>query len=124
MDIALWIASGILAAAYLAAGLIKLIRPKPQLKSMLPWTEDFAPATIKLIGAVELLGAVGLIVPWATGILPVLTPLAATGLVIVQVSAIVTHVRRGEAKVTPFNVTMLAVALFIAIGRFVQLAGV
>lgn len=123
MDIALWITSGILTAAFIAAGAMKLFRSKQQLAPMLPWSEDFAPGMIKFIGAAELLGGIGLILPWLTGILPVLTPLAATGLVIIQISAIVVHIRRGEGKVTPFNIVLLLVAALIAVGRFVQLTG-
>ncbi|MFV0430335.1 MAG: DoxX family protein [Arachnia sp.] len=123
LNIAVWIASGLLAAVYISAGVIKTARPKPQLMESLPWTEDASPASIKAIGALEALGAIGLILPWLTGIAPVLTPLAAIGLVIVQAGAIVVHLRRDEAKVTPFNIALLLIALFIAIGRFVQLAG-
>ncbi len=58
--------------------------------------KNFSPRTTKLIGMVELLGAIGLIVPMATGILPWLTPLAAIGLVLNMIGAIVTHLRYRE----------------------------
>ena len=64
------------------------------------------------------LGAIGLIVPEATGIAPILTPIAALGLVAIQVGAIITHVRRKEAQVLPVNIVLLLMALFVAIGRF------
>ena len=121
MNIAVWIASGLLAAAYLFAGLNKATQPKTKLVTSLPWAEDFTPNTIKLIGIVEVLGAIGLILPWLTGIAPILTPLAATGLVIVQVLAAVVHVRRNEAKVLPINAVLLLLALFVAVVRFTQL---
>jgi uncharacterized membrane protein len=121
MNIAVWIVSGLLAAAYLFAGLNKATRPKAKLVATLPWTEDFTPATIKFIGIMEIIGAIGLIVPWLTGIAPVLTPLAATGLVIIQALAIVVHFRRGEAKVVPMNAVLLLAALFVAITRFAAL---
>ena len=69
----------------------------------------------------EILGAIGLILPWLTGIAPVLTPLAAIGLVIVQALAIVVHLRRNEAKVIPVNLILLLLALFVAIVRFTAL---
>lgn len=121
MDIAVWIVSGILAAAYLAAGIMKTLTPKEKLKGSLPWAEDFSPATIKVIGIVEALGAIGLILPWLTGIAPVLTPLAASGLVIVQVLAIIVHIRRHETKVIAFNLVLLLAALFVAVLRFAAL---
>ncbi len=121
MDIALWIVSGILAAMYLFAGLTKSLTPKDKLAANMPWVEDFSPGTVKFIGVAEFAGAVGLVLPWLTGIAPVLTPLAATGLVIVQILAIVVHVRRGEQKSLPFNAVLLLAALFVAIFRFVQL---
>jgi hypothetical protein len=73
MNVAVWIVSGLLAAAYLFAGLNKATQPKTKLVGNLPWAEDFTPATIKFIGIVEVLGAIGLILPWLTGIAPVLT---------------------------------------------------
>jgi uncharacterized membrane protein len=121
MNVAVWIVSGLLAAAYLFAGLNKATQPKTKLVTSLPWAADFTPGTIRLIGIVEVLGAIGLILPWLTGIAPVLTPLAATGLVIVQVLAAVVHVRRKEAKVLPINTVLLLLALSVAVVRFAQL---
>jgi uncharacterized membrane protein len=120
MDIALWIASGLLALAYVFAGATKALRPKDKLTN-LPWTEDYSAGTVKFIGIAEFLGGIGLILPWLTGIAPVLTPIAAVGLVIVQVLAIVAHVRRREFSVIPMNVVLLLIALLIAIFRFIQL---
>lgn len=121
MDIALWIVTGLLAAAYLAAGLMKTFTPKQKLQKNLPWVEDFPPGTVRFIGIVEMLGAIGLVLPWLTGIAAVLTPIAATGLVIVQILAIVVHLRRVERKNLPFNAFLLLAALFVAIFRFIQL---
>ena len=121
MNIAVWIVSGLLAAAYLFAGTNKATRPKDKLVDNLPWAQDFSPETIKFIGTVEILGAIGLILPWLTGIAPFLTPLAATGLVILQLLAIIVHLRRREAKVVPMNTILLLAALFVAILRYIAL---
>ncbi len=118
MEIALWITSGILAAIFLTSGAMKILQPKEKLATSLPWTEDFTPATIKLIGVAELLGAFGLVLPWLTGIAPILTPIAATGLAIIQLLAIIVHLRRHEAKVIGFNIVLLLAAAFVAIFRF------
>jgi uncharacterized membrane protein len=121
MDIALWITSGLLAVAYVGAGITKSTQPKAKLDASLPWAQDYSAGTVRLIGIAELLGGLGLVLPWLTGIAPVLTPLAATGLVVVQALAIAVHVRRKESKVIPMNAVLLLLALFVAVARFATL---
>jgi hypothetical protein len=120
MNIALWIIAGLLAVAFLAGGVLKLILPKEKLAAVPGggWAEDFSADAIKAISALEVLVAVGLILPAALGIAPVLVPLAAVGLVLLMVGAIITHVRRHEAKVIVANLAYLALAGFVAWGRF------
>lgn len=117
MNLALWVAAGLLAAAFLAAGLTKLLRPKAKLQPVMGWTEDFSQTTIRFIATMEVLGALGLILPAITGIAEVLVPIAALGLAAVMVGAIITHLRRGEAQIAVVNVVLLALALFVAWGR-------
>lgn len=119
MDIVLWVVQGLLAAAFLMAGSNKLMRSKEQLKPMMAWVEDFSPPTLQVIGTIEVLGAIGLILPAVTGILPVLTPLAAVGLVLTMLGAAATHLRRGEYPLIGINAVLLLLALFVAYGRFV-----
>lgn len=121
MDIALWIVSALLAAAYILAGLNKALLPHSKLVRSLPWAEDFRPGTVKFIGIVEFLGGLGLFLPWLTGIAPVLTPIAASGLVLVQLLAAIVHLRRGEPKALPINAVLLLAALFVAVFRFAAL---
>ncbi|GHH28224.1 DoxX family protein [Lentzea cavernae] len=120
MNIALWVVQGLLAAVYLAAGLMKLVRPREQMvaSGSFDWAKDMSDAAVKGIGAVEVLGALGLVLPWLTGIAPVLTPIAAVGLVVVQVLAARVHLKLGETKSLPVNVVLLLLAAFVAIGRF------
>jgi uncharacterized membrane protein len=120
LDIALWIVSGLLAVAYIFAGATKALRPKEKLTN-LPWTKEYSAGTVKFIGVAEFLGGVGLILPWLTGIAPVLTPIAASGLVLVQLLAIIHHLRHNEAKVLPMNIVLLLAALFVAVFRFAAL---
>ncbi|MGO9284840.1 MAG: DoxX family protein, partial [Mycobacterium sp.] len=82
------------------------------------WVEDVPAGLIKAIGALEILAAIGLILPPALGIFPVLAPLAAAGLVAVMVGAIITHARRGEYSSVVVNVVLAAMAIFVAWGRF------
>jgi uncharacterized membrane protein YphA (DoxX/SURF4 family) len=119
VNIVLWIVQALLALAFGMAGAMKLTQPKEKLAGQMPWVEDFAPNTVKAIGALELLGAIGLIVPLALGILPWLTPLAAAGLVLVMLGAMATHLRRRENQILVVNLLLLALAAFIAYGRFV-----
>ena len=100
MLIALWILNALLALAFIAAGAMKLARPKSALvASGMAWVDDFADPTVKLIGAAELIGGIGLILPLLTGIAPILTPIAATALALVMLGAVVVHIRRKESAV-------------------------
>ena len=118
MNIALWIVQILLAIAFGMAGLTKIIQPKEKLAAQMGWVEDFAPTTVKVIGALELLGAIGLILPLLIGILPWLTPLAAAGLVLTMLGAMATHVRRQEYQNLIVNLVLLLLAAFVAYGRF------
>src|SRR5690606_40764353 len=82
------------------------------------WVEDFSPGALKAIGAVELLAAAGLVLPAVLGIAPVVVPLAATGLVLLFVCAVTMRLRRGERATITGDVVYLALALFLAWGRF------
>ncbi len=118
MDVALWIAQGLLAAAFLSAGIVKLTRPREMLAERMGWVEDFSGGHIKIIGALEVLGALGLILPGMTGIAPLLVPIAASGLAVDQIGAAVVHARRGESNYILANLILMALALFVAWGRF------
>ena len=119
MDVALWIVAGVLAAVFLAAGAMKLSQPRQKLAdSGMPWVEDFSDGAVKAIGALEVLAAVGLILPAALDIVPVLVPIAATGLVLLMVGAAITHARRREPQGIAVNLVLLALAAFVAWGRF------
>lgn len=117
MDIILWIVTGLLALAFLGAGALKVVRSKEQLAaSGLAWTEDFSAPMVKTIGTLEILGALGLVLPALTGILPVLVPLAALGLAATMAGAVIVHLRRRETFIPP--AVLLVLAAFVAIGRF------
>lgn len=120
MNIALWVVQGLLAAVYLAAGGMKLVRSREQMVASgnFEWAKDVSDGAVKGVGAVEVLGALGLVLPELTGIAPVLTPIAAVGLVIVQVIAARVHLKLGETKSLPVNVVLLVLAAFVAVGRF------
>jgi hypothetical protein len=118
-----WILAGLLAALYLAAGTTKLLQPKEKLLATgnMNWVEDFDGGQLNAIAALEILGAVGVVLPWALDVAPVLTPVAALGLAIVQAGAIRTHLRRGETQVLALNAVLLVLAVVVAALRFAQL---
>jgi uncharacterized membrane protein YphA (DoxX/SURF4 family) len=118
MNLVLWILAGVLAVAFFAAGLTKLTQPKEKLAATMGWVEDFSPGTVKLIGALEVLAAIGLILPAALDIVPVLVPLAAVGLVALMVGAAITHARRRETPMIAINLVLLLLAAVIIWGRF------
>ena len=120
MNLSLWIIAGLLAVAYLFGGASKLIVPKEKL-AVIPaagWVEDFSAGTVKVIGALEVLAAVGLVLPAVLDIAPVLVPAAAVGLALIMVGAAITRLRRHEAKYMVADLTYLALAGFVAWGRF------
>ena len=122
MNIALWIVAGLLAVAYLAGGGGKLIVPKQKIAAFGPsarWVEDFSAGAVKAIGAFEVLGGIGLILPAVLGIAPVLVPLAAAGLAIIMVGATITRIRRREYRYMVADLVYLAATIFVAWGRFV-----
>ena len=115
MHITDWIVVGPLAAVFAAGGLVKLSRSKEKLANMgMAWTEDFSAAHVKAIGALELLAALGMAVPAATGVAPGLATTAAAGLTVIMVGAAITHVRRNEVRAVPVNVVLGGLAVFVA----------
>jgi hypothetical protein len=122
MNLSLWIAQGLLALVYLVAGGLKVVRPRELLVASgnFDWMKDSSDAGVKAVGLVEILGALCMILPSQTGIAPILTPLAAIGLVVVQIGALRVHLVRGERRPLPANVLLLLLAAFVAVGRFLS----
>ncbi|MQA27339.1 MAG: DoxX family protein [Micromonosporaceae bacterium] len=118
MNLTLWIVTGLLAVTYLISGGAKLIMPKEKYAVHASFAEDFSAGSLKAIGALEVLAAVGLVLPAALDIAPVLVPLAALGLVMIMVGAVITRIRRHEVKFMVADLVFLALAGFVAWGRF------
>lgn len=118
MNVVLWIIAALLAVAFLAAGVTKLVQPKEKLATTMGWVEDFSPGVIKLIGTLEVLAAIGLILPAALDIAPVFVPLAAIGLIALMIGAAITHARRRETPMIAVNAVLLVLAAVVAWGRF------
>jgi putative oxidoreductase len=119
MNIALWIVQILLALAFLLAGVPKATQPIEALAKRLPWAKEMPALYVRFIGVAEILGAVGLILPALTGILPWLTIAAALGLAITMVFAIIFHLARGEMNHILPNIALLLLLLFVVYGRIV-----
>lgn len=110
MTITMWILNIILALVFLGAGGMHAFQSKEKLASSgMGWAADMSSGTVKAIGWLEILGAVGLILPIATGIAKILSPIAAIGLAVVMIGAVVTHVRRKESPVVQTVLCVLAI---------------
>ena len=123
MDLVTWILSGLLAGAFLMAGGLKLATPRDTLLEdpRMAWAGDFTEGQVKAIAGLEVLGALGVVLPWLLDVAPVLTPLAATGLALTMLGAMVVHTRRGERLALVPNAVLLALAAAVAVLRFSQL---
>ncbi|MFF0152980.1 DoxX family protein [Micromonospora sp. NPDC005203] len=129
MNLVLGIIQILLAVVFLGAGLAKLTQPKDKLRELMRWVDPVPPTQVKALGAVEVLAAIGLVLPPLTGIATVLTPLAATGLVIVMIGGILVHLRdrkkqdtaeqrRKELQGAITCAVLLVLAAVVAWGRF------
>jgi uncharacterized membrane protein YphA (DoxX/SURF4 family) len=119
MEIALLTAQLLLAAIFVATGLTKLTQPRAKLAAgPMGWAADVTDVEFRTVGLLEVLGALGLVLPGALGIAPLLTPLAAVGLALTMVGAIATHVRMGETDRLAVPIVLLVLAVFVAIARF------
>jgi uncharacterized membrane protein YphA (DoxX/SURF4 family) len=118
MSVAIWILQVLLALAFLAAGVTKVSQPRQKLATSMGWVEDFSDQTVRTIGALEVLGALALLLPAVTGMATWLVPLAAVGLALLMILAAATHRRRGELPMIGVNTVLLVLAVVVAWARF------
>jgi hypothetical protein len=120
VNLALWIAAGLLAAVLLVSS-AKIFVPRERMASVgaaAEWVLDFSPAALRAIGTLEILAAAGLILPAALDIAPVLVPVTATCVAVLFVGAVIMRLRRGEKATIVGDLVYLALAVFVAWGRF------
>ncbi|NUR30278.1 MAG: DoxX family protein [Catenulispora sp.] len=120
MNVALWIAAGLLAVIALGGGALKVAVPKAKLAAQKggEWMAGISGGLIKGIGWLEVLAAFGLILPRAVGVAPVLVPVTAVCWMALMVGASATHLRLGQRKLAMVPVLYLGIAAFVAVGRF------
>ena len=116
MTIALWVAQGFAALVFLLTGALKVVTPQEKLVDKMHWAATWPAGRIKLLGLAEVAGALGLVLPTALHIAPMLTPIAAACLALLMLGAVQTHRRLHESFVPPLVLALVCVA--IAAGRF------
>lgn len=119
MNLVLWLISGLLAAIFGAVGILTVVMSKDTLvRSGITWVEHFGAGTVKIVGALELAAALALLLPAAYGSATWLTPLAATGLVVLMGFAVMHHLRHHERQQAAATALLLVLAAIVAVGRF------
>ena len=114
MNATLWTAQILLALIFLLTGMPKLVMPIAELTKQMPGTAWF----IRPLGVAEVLGAIGVTLPWLLGVWPALTPLAAAGLIIIMIGATVFSVKMGAGVLALIPVVVGFLAVFVAYGRW------
>jgi putative oxidoreductase len=120
LNVTLWAAQGLLACMFIMAGYMKTTTPISLLSASLPWAGEIPEWLVRFIGASELLGALGLLLPSLLRIRPILTPLAASGIVCIMLMASVFHLVKNEFPSVGFTLLLGLAAAFIAWGRFTK----
>lgn len=118
MNAFIWILQIVLAVVFLMAGAMKMMKSKEELHEQMAWVEDFDGSHLKAIGMLEVLAAIGLILPGLFDIVPGITAWAALGLVVIMIGGTVTHARRQEWPYVGMNVMLGVLAAIVAWGRF------
>lgn len=117
MHITLWVAQVLLALSLISGTFLKFM-PIEKISAMMPWTGQVPEIIVRLLGIVDLLGALGLILPALLRLKPKLTPWAALCTVALMLCATIFHISRGEASAIGFNLFCIVLAAFVAWGRF------
>lgn len=118
LNVLLWVFQSLLAVAFLVVGGMKIVRNRAELAQVFGWVEQFSDPSVKIIGLLDSLVGLGLILPSATDIAPILVPWAALGGVALAVGGSVVHLRRSETSLAALNLLYIALLITVAWGRF------
>lgn len=121
MNTLLWLVQLLLALTFLAFGLLHLLRPRDKLLQVTPWVEDYPQTLVKAVGALELMGALGVVLPSALGTAPGVVVASAVGLGLISLGGVVVHLLRSERDRVALPAVLLVAAVFVAWGRAVAL---
>ena len=117
MSIALWVSQAVLAFIFGMAGFVKTFQPD-KTRTAFDWAKEAPTWFILFIGVTELLGAIGIIAPYATGILPFLTAWAAIGFAVIMVLAFGVHIRAKDTRGAIMNIVFFVLSIAVAYGRW------
>ncbi|HEY3496678.1 MAG TPA: DoxX family protein [Polyangiaceae bacterium] len=117
LNVGLWVIQGLLFLVFTGTAVWKVVTPLPELAAMIPWAGQVPVAFFYFTAAADLAGGLGILLPSLTRIQPRLTVWAALGCALLQASAVVFHLSRGESANTPFNFLLVALSVFVFWGR-------
>ncbi len=118
LNITLWIVQIILALLFIMTGVVKFTSSIEEQRSQMEWPKHVSEGLIHFVGIIEIVGALGLLLPSILKIKPQLTPWAAIGLALIMIFATILNVSVGETKAIVPLLSISAIALFVAWGRF------
>ena len=124
MEIVILILQIGLALLFLYFGLLKVFMPINQIEKRVSWAQDYSSSRLRFFGVLEILGAVGLVVPYQLEVFPILTPMAATGLAMVMAGAAVVHLRRDEIKMIMLNILIIFLLAGVGFNTLLEVFGV
>lgn len=122
MFILIWICQLLGGVMFTLAGIMKSTQPKEKLSAKMPWVNSFSAGSVKMIGILQLLGGIGMIVPWVTGIFPILTPIAAAALGLMMLFAAAYHLSKKEFKEIGINLFLFLIVAVVAYGRLMAVS--
>ena len=118
MNTIVWILQCLLAVMFTFSGLLILLQPKEKIASKMPFVNDYSSSMVKLVAFSHITGALGITLPLALGILPILTPIAASCLVVVMILALKYNIGRRDTRSIVTDVVIGILFCFIAYYRF------
>lgn len=124
MDMAIWAIQIGLAVVFLYFGSLKIFLPIDKIEKRVTWARDYSVSKLKLFGALEVIGAAGLLLPWRLDIFPILTPMAATGLAMVMAGAGMVHLRRDEINMLFLNILIIFLLAGVGFHSLIDIFGV
>ena len=121
IDIVVLALQVVLSCIFLYFGSLKLFLPIDKIAKRVSWAHDYAPSRIKFFGFLEVMGAVGIILPYQLDFFPILTPMAATGLAMVMAGSAVVHLKRDEIKMIFVNIFIIFLLAGIGFNTLLQI---
>lgn len=124
MNLVIWVLQIGLTAVFLYFGILKMFMPIERIEKKVSWARDYSESKVKFFGFLEVIGAIGLLIPWRLDILPILTPMAATGLAMVMAGAGMVHLKRDEINMLFLNIVIIFLLAGVGFHSLIDIFGV